>query len=119
MSDPLIGQCLCGNVQFQVKQRPEYVNDGNCSLCTKLGALWAYYPSDEIDISGKTRSYVRTDLTEPALTVHHCPTCGATTHWVPLEDGPHRRMGINARLFADGVIGDVEVRYPDCKSWAV
>jgi hypothetical protein len=117
MAEPVSGQCVCNAVRFTVAGKPGYVNDCNCSLCRTLGALWAYYASSELDIIGETRGYVRTDLTEPAIAVHHCPICGTTTHWAPLDDGPHPRMGINARLFEDGVTDGVEIRYPDGKSW--
>jgi hypothetical protein len=117
MAGPVNGECLCGAVRYRVARKPDYVNDCNCSLCRKSGALWAYYPSAEIEISGETTGFVRQDMREPALSVHHCPACGATTHWMPLGDGPHARMGVNARLFEDGAMDGVEIRYPDGRSW--
>ncbi len=116
-AEPISGQCHCGKVRVTVTRAPDYVNSCNCSLCRSLGALWVYYASNEVEISGETRGYVRTDLSPAALVTHHCPTCGTTTHWVPREDGPHPRMGINARLFAEDFLDGVETRYPDGKSW--
>lgn len=72
-------------------------------------------------LTGKTIGYVREDIPEPVIAVHHCPQCGATTHWIPLGiplgNGPHRRMGVNARLMEDGALDCVEVRHPDGLSW--
>ena len=78
-----------------------------------MGTLWAYYRSDEIRIEGETTAYVRTDIADPRLAVHHCPICGATTHWMPLSDPPHERMGINARLLDPHMIDGVEIRKID------
>jgi hypothetical protein len=32
------------------------------------------------------------------LELHHCRTCGCTTHWTPIGQAYANRMGINARL---------------------
>lgn len=111
------GQCHCGNVCVINARAPDYLNDCNCSLCRRLGALWAYYPSSEVEISGETIGYVREDLSEPAVAVHHCPKCGTATHWIPLSEAPYDRMAVNARLFDETAIDGVEIKYPDGRSW--
>jgi hypothetical protein len=40
---PLKGSCHCGNTQFEVTEAPSSVTRCTCSLCSKRGALWAYY----------------------------------------------------------------------------
>src|SRR5215510_11358154 len=40
---PLKGSCHCGNTQFEVSEPPADVTRCTCSLCSKRGALWAYY----------------------------------------------------------------------------
>ena len=37
------GSCHCGNTQFEVSEQPSSVTRCTCSLCSKRGALWAYY----------------------------------------------------------------------------
>jgi len=117
MTDTITGQCVCGAVCFRVVQRPDYLNDCNCTLCRRLGALWAYYRLSEVEITGETTGYVREDLSEPAIAAHHCPRCGTTTHWTPLGDEPDDRMGVNARLFDETAMDGVEIKYPDGRSW--
>lgn len=96
--------CLCGAVTMEVAQAPDRVTSCACSACRRLGTLWAYYPSDQVRISGRTAAYARHDLGEPPmLAFHHCPVCGCTTHWAALEPG-RTRMGVNARLMAPEVV---------------
>lgn len=88
--------------------RPASVADCNCSLCTRLGTLWAYYPDADVAIAGTTVAYVWGDRT---IGIHHCPVCGCTTHWRLLA-APRDRIGINARLLDGGTTG-AEVRRHD------
>jgi hypothetical protein len=39
------------------------------------------------------------------------------THWTPLTDPPHERMGVNARLFEPGAFDGVPVKHVDGRSW--
>lgn len=99
---------------------PDYVNDCNCTLCTKRGALWAYYRPSEVVIEAATdaiTAYTRADLTAPFLSTYHCAKCGCTTHWAPLPTKPQERMGVNVRLFGDEMIQGVELRKIDGRSW--
>ncbi len=110
----IAGSCHCGAVTLDVPPA-EYVNECNCTLCVKLGGIWAYYPPDQVRIAGATVGYVRRDTATPAILTHHCPVCGATTHWQPIGDAPRDRMGVNARLFEDGALDGVEVRRIDLR----
>lgn len=89
----------------------------NCSLCTRTGFRGAYFPSDELKIEGEFDSYVRTDLKQAYLANHRCRTCGILTHWTPLSDPPHERMGVNARLLDPAVLEGVPVKEVDGASW--
>ena len=40
---PIKGSCHCGQTQFEVSALPADVTRCSCSLCSKRGALWAYY----------------------------------------------------------------------------
>ena len=40
--------CHCGAVQFAVETAPGDVNDCNCSICRRYGALWAYYHPQQV-----------------------------------------------------------------------
>ncbi len=40
--------CHCGTVRFAVETAPGEVNDCNCSICRRYGALWAYYKRAQV-----------------------------------------------------------------------
>ena len=56
------GRCICGGVTIDIARLPEYLNASNCRLCQRSGGLWAYFPRNEVTISGETRRFVRSDL---------------------------------------------------------
>jgi len=69
--------CHCGSVRLEVDDTPETVTDCNCSLCRRLGGLWAYYHPDQVRrVAGETVAYVQGDR---------------TTHWHSL-DANYERM---------------------------
>lgn len=109
------GECICGAVRITVPN-PAFVNDCNCSLCFRLGVLWAYYPMTAVTVSGPTISFTRSDVRDPSIVVHHCGNCGATTHWSPYPGSSDDRLAVNARLFDYGTLDGVEVRHGDERS---
>jgi hypothetical protein len=92
------GSCHCGGVRIEVSDAPTEVTHCNCSVCRRIGGLWAYYRPDEVRMEGETVRYIWGDRT---LARHHCPTCGVTMAWTPLLEGLER-MGVNARVL-DGI----------------
>lgn len=105
--------CHCGAVRIEIPDRPAEVTNCNCSLCRRLGALWAYFDVGTVTILGhpeNTDEYIQGDRT---LRTVRCRTCGCTTHWEPLDTLKYRRMGVNIRNFEPEVIGDVRIRLLD------
>ena len=109
--------CHCGRVTIHLPRKPDSVTQCNCSLCTKTGFRGVYFSSDEIEIAGEFDSYVREDLKQTYLATHRCKTCGILTHWTPLGDPPHERMGVNARLIDSELLAGVPVLANDGRSW--
>ncbi len=90
-------KCDCGAVVLEVADDPTEINDCQCSWCQRLGALWAYYPTDHVRIlsgPGATSVYLRVSR---HLEFHRCKVCGLTTHWMNV-DSTKGKMGVNARL---------------------
>ena len=100
------GSCHCGKVRIEVPSAPEWVADCNCSLCRKTAWRVAYYPPEQVRISGETVAYVWGDR---MIGIHHCPVCGCGTHWASLGED-FGKMGINARLLDDFDESAIEVR---------
>ncbi len=91
--------CHCGSVCFEVSRDPVDIFDCNCSICRRLGTLWAYFRPDEVQLvrgSGHTDVY---RWGPQHIEFHSCRTCGCTTHWQSTSNpDTARKMGINARL---------------------
>ena len=116
-SERLVASCHCGRATIRLPRRPESVTQCNCSLCTKTGFRGVYFRSDELEITGEFQSYVRDDLKQAYLANHRCAHCGVLTHWTPLTDPPHERMGVNARLIDPALLEGVAVQEVDGASW--
>jgi hypothetical protein len=109
----LSATCHCGAVKVEVPSRPETLCDCNCSLCRRIGGLWAYYKVDEVRVWGhpeNTDGYVWGDKT---LRNVRCRTCGCSTHWEPLEPKADSKMGVNARNMDPAEIASVRIRHFD------
>ena len=101
--------CDCGAVRLEAAEAPEELNDCQCDWCQRLGALWAYYPKDQVRLicePGATAIYQRASR---RLEFHRCKVCGLTTHWAQV-DQTRPRMGVNARLMPRGVRAHAQVR---------
>jgi hypothetical protein len=108
--------CHCGAVRLTAPQAPREVTACNCSICRRIGALWAYYERGEIGLNraGSTRPYVWGDR---MLAFHRCRNCGCVTHWLSLN-GAYPRMAINARMMDCVDVDKVRIRHFDgAKSW--
>jgi hypothetical protein len=66
-------------------------------MCNRLGALWADFTANEVDISTKsdTGTYRWDDR---KFEIHHCTTCGCTTHYTGLTKDAEHELGINLRM---------------------
>jgi|SRR5205085_5944455 len=111
------GRCHCGRATVRLPRCPASITQCNCSLCTKTGFRGMYFGSNELAIAGDFESYVRQDLKQPYLATHRCAHCGTVTHWTPLSEPPHERMGVNARLFDQAALAGVPINHVDGASW--
>jgi hypothetical protein len=108
----LEASCHCGAVRIAVAERPQQLTSCNCSICRRLGTLWAYYRADQVTfLAGRERTvpYIQGKRT---LAIHRCPTCGCVTHWEGLDAKVHR-IAVNAPLMDPAAIAGVRVRRLD------
>lgn len=114
----LRGTCHCGAVTVELPAAPQTATSCNCSLCRRLGPLWAYYEFGTVRITGhpqNTQGYVQGDRT---LTTVRCANCGCVTHWEPLPPVPGGRHGVNLRNFDPQILDCVRVRHFDgAQTW--
>ena len=54
----LQGSCHCGAVRLTLPSAPEKATRCNCSICRRLGGLWAYYEFGTVRIEGHPENTV-------------------------------------------------------------
>jgi hypothetical protein len=108
--------CLCGQIRIEIQKRPDFINECNCTLCSKSGARWAYFHPSEVSVEGMTKGYSREDKDDPAAELRFCPNCGSTTHFT-LKFG-NIQLGVNVRLADERDLAEIELRYPDGRAWS-
>jgi hypothetical protein len=108
--------CHCGAVRFSLAEPPETLTDCNCSICSRLGTLWAYYRPDQVTFQTPPEATFQYAWGDKGIAFHHCRTCGCTTHWSSLKGGD--RLGVNARLMDPEVRAKARVRrFDGASSW--
>ncbi|HEY6815584.1 MAG TPA: aldehyde-activating protein [Croceibacterium sp.] len=114
--------CHCGQIRLELAKRPDFVNECNCTLCSKSGARWAYFHPSEVRVEGAAAIYCRADKPEPAADVGFCPKCGSTTHFTLTAAAAAKfgntLMGVNMRLADERDLAGIELRYPDGQAWS-
>lgn len=114
--------CLCGQIRIELKKRPDYINECNCTLCSKSGARWGYFHPSEVSVEGTARGYCREDKAAPATRIQFCANCGSTTHWTLTASAAAKYgdtlMGVNMLLADEKDLAGIELRYPDGRSWS-
>lgn len=106
----LEASCHCGAVRIQVDDAPTRLTECNCSICGRLGALWAYYTTSTLRVvqgADATGTYAWGDR---RIAFHHCRTCGCTTHYTGLGPDATDRVAVNGRLLPLEATAPVTVR---------
>ncbi|MEM8662956.1 MAG: GFA family protein [Pseudomonadota bacterium] len=107
------GVCHCGAVSYRVNAEPAQATVCNCSICRRLGAVWIYAPGSDVAIDAAPDATLRYTHGEANIAFHTCRTCGATTHWENLREGPSARMAVNLSLADPKVAASIPVRHFD------
>lgn len=114
----LHGACHCGAVRLRLPFPPEKATRCNCSICSRLGAVWACYEFGTVAIEGHpehTAEYIQGDRT---LRTVRCKTCGVTTQWEPLAPQPGAHHGVNLNNFEPRLLDSVPMRrFDGAESW--
>lgn len=114
--------CLCGQVRIGLTKRPDFINECNCTLCSKSGARWSYFHPLEVSVNGATGEYSREDKDDPAAQIHFCDRCGSTTHFTLTESAISKfgnvQTGVNMLLANKSNLTGIELRYPDGPAWS-
>lgn len=100
----LKGSCHCGATQFELEAAPESLTRCTCTLCSKRGALWAYYPPAQFRLLTAPERMATYRWQTKTVKHHFCPTCGCGTFsespdWSSGQaDFSNPRIAVNAHL---------------------
>lgn len=105
-------ECHCGKVKLSANAAPASMTSCNCSICNRIGALWAYYDGDAVEIvgAGAEQAYA---FGEKSITYHRCAECGCTTHYTAAAPDGRALVAINCRMAPLSDIKDIPVRQFD------
>jgi hypothetical protein len=113
MERRMLATCHCGAVRIEVAGPPPGVTECNCSICGRLGVLWAYYPVAGAQLVAGAEALVSYAWGDRSIAFHHCGICGCTTHYTGIGPEPMDRVAVNARLLP--LVDPVPVRRFDGK----
>jgi hypothetical protein len=105
--------CHCGAVVIEADASPLSVTSCNCSICGRLGALWAYYTRSQARLVAGSDTVVPYVWGDRVIEFYHCRTCGCCTHYESIEKTPNSRFAINGRCFAPETLAPLRVRHFD------
>lgn len=113
------GSCHCGSVRLTVSQPPVYTIKCNCSICVRLGALWAHYNSAMVKIEGHPQNTSAYVWGKETLKTIRCSICGCATHWEALKPEAGAEVGVNMNNFDQQLTQNTPVRIFDgANTWA-
>jgi hypothetical protein len=117
----ITGSCHCGDTQFEVSEAPTNVTRCTCSLCSKRGALWAYYTPVQFRLTTPMEKVATYRWGSRTVKHNFCANCGCGTYsespdWsTGKPDFENPRVGVNSRLLNDFDLDAVPVTVIDGK----
>jgi len=117
MKQMIEASCHCGAVKLEVTAAPEEVASCNCSICTKIAALWAYYDPADVSLTTARESMDTYIWGAEDIQICRCKTCGCTTHWESIGPDLTGRMGVNARMMTAIELDSIPIKYVDGASF--
>jgi hypothetical protein len=109
------GGCHCGKVRFEVTAALDFVDECNCSICTKKAYLHWVVPRDGFRLL-TPRDDIATYTFNTGVAQHHfCRTCGVASFYIPRSDPD--KVDVNARCI-DGIdLKTLPIKNFDGKNW--
>ena len=109
----LNGSCHCGAVKFELLIQPTHLTECNCSICHRIGAIWAHADDTEINIICDETDLINYVWGDKSIKFCSCKTCGCTTHWKSLGAQQPTRLVVNMRMVDRAEILEIGIRHFD------
>jgi hypothetical protein len=108
------GSCHCQAVTFDVDVDLDQALQCNCSICSRLGAVWAFAPRAKLNLkSGKLDDY---QFGKKRLHHRHCPQCGIETFAEGTAPDGTATVGVNLRCLEGVEVDKLKPRQHDGRS---
>ncbi|MCJ8298165.1 MAG: hypothetical protein MJK13_04410 [Pseudomonadales bacterium] len=118
------GRCHCGAITFETTELPQWLTECNCSICHRLGSLWAHVQIETVTFNDNQKpdaalTSIRYVQGDKSLAVHSCKNCGCTTHWENLHPDKSSVMALNFRMCERADIKDIRIRkFDGADTWS-
>jgi hypothetical protein len=96
------GSCHCGSVAFDVDVDLDAALQCNCSICSRLGAVWAFAPRSQMTLRTGADLLGDYQFGKKRLHHRHCTRCGIETFAEGAMPDGTPSVGVNLRCL-DGV----------------
>jgi len=106
-------QCHCGNIKLIGNKLPLSITSCNCSICNRIGALWAYFADKEVQISKGNYPVSIYSWGDKTIDFHFCSNCGGSTHYSSILNDNTNRVAINMRMASLKIIENIPIRQFD------
>lgn len=111
-------ECHCGNLALTASRAPASMTNCNCSICHRLGALWAYYDRNDVELHGAGEPADTYRWGEKTITYHRCGRCGCTTHYTATKKDGSELIALNCRMAPEAQTAAIRVRrFDGLDSW--
>jgi hypothetical protein len=99
MSEPKTysGSCHCGAVAFTVELDPSASIKCNCSICSKLGGVWAFAPKSKFKLTSGEAKQGNYQFGQKHLHHRFCTVCGVESYAEGIAPDGTATVGINLR----------------------
>jgi hypothetical protein len=103
--------------QITISKAPDFLAACNCTFCSKVGALWAYFGVDKVSLEKVNDTFVYSP--GPNNEHHFCRHCGCMSYTHQKQSyigdgtpgGP--KIAVNARLLEDFDVNAIPVEKLD------
>jgi hypothetical protein len=110
------GSCHCGAVAFTVELDPTQALRCNCSICTKLGAVWGFAPKTKFTLRAGAAEQGDYQFAKKALHQRFCTRCGIESYAEGTAPDGTPSVGVNLRCLEGLDVDGLSPRQYDGRS---
>jgi hypothetical protein len=115
-TEKLRGGCHCGAIAYTVELDPATAITCNCSICSRLGAVWAFTPKTKFTLTkgdGRLGDY---QFNKHVAHHRFCPSCGIESFAQGKGKDGSDQVGINLRCCEGIDVNKLEPKQVDGRS---